>query len=61
LKLKPENKGNLNLDSKRTFKKIYAGINRNLLKVNYYEKYNDFIENDPLVGSKEIYKIKISY
>lgn len=52
LKLKPENKGNLYLDSKRTFKKIYMGINRNLLKVNYYEKYNDFMDNDPLVASK---------
>jgi len=57
LKLKPENKGNLYLDSKRTFKKIYAGINRNLLKVNYYEKYNDFMDNDPLVGSKEILNV----
>lgn len=54
LKLKPENKGNLNLDSKRTFKKIYEGIDRNLLKVNYYEKYNDFMNNDPLVESNKI-------
>lgn len=51
LKLKPENKGNLNLDSKRTFKKIYSGLNRNLLKVNYFEKYQDFIVNNPLLGS----------
>jgi len=52
LKLKPENKGNLNLDSKRTFKKIYSGLNRNLLRVNYFEKYHDFIVNNPLITSK---------
>ncbi len=51
LKLKPENKGNLNMDSKRTFKKIYFGLDRNLLKINYYEKYQDFILNNPLLAS----------
>lgn len=51
LKLKPENKGNLNMDSKRTFKKIYFGLNRYLLKINYYEKYQDFIVNNALLAS----------
>ena len=51
LKLKPENKGNLNMDSKRTFKKNYYGLNRNLLKINYYEKYHYFIINNELLAS----------
>lgn len=55
LKLKRENKGNLNLDSKRTFKKIYAGLNKNLLKVNYFEKYKDFIVTCPSVSSKLLF------
>jgi len=50
LKLKPENKGNLNMDSKRTFKKIYSGLDRNLLKINYFEKYQDFIINNALIS-----------
>lgn len=57
LKLKPENKGNLNMDSKRTFKKIYFGLNRNLLKINYYEKYQDFILNNPILASNNISSI----
>lgn len=51
LKLKPENKGNLNMDSKRTFKKIYIGLDKNLLKINYLEKYQDFILNNSLLAS----------
>jgi len=41
LKLKNENKPNLNLDSKRTFKKIYSGLDRNKLKINFYEKFKN--------------------
>jgi len=58
LKLKPENKGNLNLDSKRTFKKIYIGLDRNLIKVNYFERFQDFIVTNPLLGSR-ILKISL--
>ncbi len=42
LKLKSENKNNLNLDSKRTFKKIYGGVDRNKLKINFYERFKNF-------------------
>jgi hypothetical protein len=42
LKLKSENKNNLNLDSKRTFKKIYGGVDKNKLKINFYERFKNF-------------------
>jgi len=47
LKLNSEKKSNLNLDSKRTFKKIYIGIDKNKLKVNFliYEKFKNFCLN----------------
>jgi hypothetical protein len=41
LKLKNENKTNLNLDLKRSFKKIFAGVDRNKLKINFYEKFKN--------------------
>ncbi len=61
LKLKPDNKGNLNMDSKRTFKKIYLGLNRNLLKINYYEKYQDFILNNSIIASNQSYYLYLSF
>jgi hypothetical protein len=42
-KLKVENRSGLNMDSKRTFKKIYLGIDKSKLKINYYEKFNAFV------------------
>ncbi len=44
-KLKIENKGNLNLDSKRSFKKFFSGIDKNLIKVNLFEKFNPLTQN----------------
>jgi hypothetical protein len=44
-KLKTENKGNINLDSKRAFKKFYSGIDKNLIKVNLFEKFNHLTQN----------------
>jgi hypothetical protein len=44
-KLKSDGKLNLNLDSKRTFRKIYIGIDKSKLKINYYEKFNSVIIN----------------
>jgi hypothetical protein len=46
LKLKAENiTSNLNLDSKRTFKKIYKGCDKTMLKVNYLETFKNIIRN----------------
>ena len=45
LKLKSENKANLNLDSKRTFKKIYGGVDKNKIKINFYERFKKFAVN----------------
>ena len=41
MKLKPDFKSNLNLNNKKTYKKIYLGLDKNLLKINYYEKFNE--------------------
>ena len=50
LKLKSENKSNLNLDSRRTFKKIFTGLDRNRLKINFLEKFKksamEFIQSN---------------
>ncbi len=50
LKLKAENKNGLNLDSKRTFKKLYVGLDRNKLKIDYVNKFKNLIS--VLVQSK---------
>jgi hypothetical protein len=42
-KLKSDGKLGFNLDSKRTFKKIYQGLDRNKLKINYYEKFHTVV------------------
>lgn len=41
MKLKPDYKPNLNLNNKKTYKKIYLGLDKNLLKINYYDKFYD--------------------
>jgi len=41
MKLKPDFKPGLNLNNKKTYKKIYLGLDKNLLKINYYEKFNE--------------------
>ena len=43
LKLKQQNKPGIDLNSKRAFKKIYPGIDRTQLKINFMEKYRPII------------------
>ena len=41
--MKQQNKPGIDLNSKRAFKKIYPGIDRNKLKINFLEKYKQII------------------
>lgn len=41
LKLKEYNQ-EVNLDSKRSLKKIYYGLNKQLLRLNYFDRFNEF-------------------
>jgi len=50
LKLKQQNKAGIDLNSKRAFKKIYQGIDRTQLKINFMEKYQPIIVK--IVNSK---------
>jgi hypothetical protein len=50
LKLKQQNKTGIDLNTKRAFKKIYQGIDRTQLKINFMEKYQPIIVK--IVNSK---------
>ena len=45
LKLKSENKPGLNLDSKRTFKKIFNGLDKSKVKINNFKKFKELAIN----------------
>jgi hypothetical protein len=42
-KLKSDSKLGFNLDSKRTFRKVYQGVDRSKLRLNYYEKFHTVV------------------
>jgi hypothetical protein len=54
LKLKSENKQNLDLNSKRTFKKIYPGLDKAKLKINYFERFGNLLSPEILSKIKFI-------
>jgi hypothetical protein len=44
LKLKANNKSNVNLKSKRNFKKVYCGLDRSQLRIKYIEKFDKLLK-----------------